>query len=247
MKEFGLHIAAIASLVFHSLIIIILSIVIKRNVQYLEPKVYTVNIFTPSADISTPKAETLKDTKALDIPAKPKLVEPEPKKIIKEKTPIKEVIKEVTSEERIEQLKELMKKKKQSSEPSIEATKNVQLQKIRAISGIRKNFIGISTVEKNQTVYSDSNSPVMKEQGERYYDNVRNYIMGFWSYPDMGKKTMLAIISFKVDISGNISNIKIEQSSGDSLYDSQARYAVIKSNPLPKPPFSMELGIRFTQ
>ncbi|MBF0473681.1 MAG: TonB C-terminal domain-containing protein [Nitrospirae bacterium] len=146
-----------------------------------------------------------------------------------------------------------MKKKKQASDDSIETKKSEQLQKFRSLASIRKGLsdtaVNTKTQSdtKTQSAYSDINSPQMKAQGEQYYDNVRKYIMEFWSYPDMGKKSMLAIISFSVDVNGSISNIRIEKSSGDSLYDSQARYAVIKSNPLPKPPFEMELGIRFSQ
>lgn len=259
MREYGFPLSVITSLLFHSIIIIILSIVIKRNIQNLEQVVYTVdlvNLDSSTINKSTEKTSEIASElkKELSLPLSPELIvkKPEEKKTpIKEenKIPIKEseVIKEeeITSEKRIAELRELMKKKRNSQETSVEARKNEEIRRFRSLADIRKEMLGQLTNETNQGSVKGSQASIT--QGNKYYDIVRNYIMSFWSYPNLGKKSMLAVITFNVDMKGNISNIRIEKTSGDPIYDTQAKYAVIKSNPLPIPPYEMELGIRFMQ
>lgn len=54
-----------------------------------------------------------------------------------------------------------------------------------------------------------------------------------WFRPD---QNFVTVVSMKVDAQGNISNVKIAKSSGDSSYDQATLRAVQKSNPIPPPP-----------
>jgi len=257
MKENGLNIAVAVSLLFHSIIVIVFNIAIKRNVQYLDTVTYTVDIITPSV-MSYPKA---KESEIMPAPIvkepeqkiiQPIETKPEIKKIVQPKPEVEKIedkipFDAISPSERISELKESLKRKNKRSAELDESTKIDKIQKIRSLASIRTNKSATETDLIKQSDNPPSGAPMTAEQGDRYYEKVRDYVMGFWSYPDLGKKSMLTIITFAVDINGNISKIKIEKSSGDSLYDAQAKQAVLKSNPLPKPPSEVEIGIRFGQ
>ena len=81
-----------------------------------------------------------------------------------------------------------------------------------------------------------------------YYTNqIVKKISQNWQWSsDFGRLT--TIIYFKVSKTGNVGEVFVKQSSGDSLFDSQAVRAVKLADPFPPLPFGYEdneLGIYF--
>jgi protein TonB len=75
-----------------------------------------------------------------------------------------------------------------------------------------------------------------------YYLNILlNKINKNWHNPFKGKDVVLkSIVYFQVDNKGNISNVRLEQSSGDNLYNETAMRAVTITKKLP--PLPKEIG-----
>ncbi len=71
---------------------------------------------------------------------------------------------------------------------------------------------------------------------KQYLAAVRKAIDRRWLFPPVQEKQLEATLKFRVDHSGRISDIVIEQGSGNEHYDSAARRAIQAVNPLP--PFS---------
>lgn len=78
-----------------------------------------------------------------------------------------------------------------------------------------------------------------------YYSVVINKIRQQWIFPESIDKDLLAIITIKIAKDGSITIGRIEQSSGNALFDRSALRAINKAGPLPPPPQEIEIGVRF--
>lgn len=74
-----------------------------------------------------------------------------------------------------------------------------------------------------------------------YLARVQARIAGFWTSPpvDISGRAMTAVVGFRLERDGRISNVTVEQSSGNEHYDQAAAQAVQKAVPLP--PFPPDL------
>ncbi len=63
--------------------------------------------------------------------------------------------------------------------------------------------------------------------------------------PEFGREVLEAVVSFKIKRDGNIEQLKLESSSGNKFFDRSVMNAISKAAPLPRPPYEIELGIRF--
>ena len=74
-----------------------------------------------------------------------------------------------------------------------------------------------------------------------YLAHVQARIAGFWTSPSVNEseRPMTAVVGFRLERDGRISNITVEQSSGNEHYDQAAAQAVQKAVPLP--PFPPDL------
>lgn len=74
-----------------------------------------------------------------------------------------------------------------------------------------------------------------------YLARVQARISGFWTAPpvDISGRAMTAVVGFRLERDGRISNLTVEQSSGNEYYDQAARQAV--QNAAPLPPFPPDL------
>lgn len=69
-----------------------------------------------------------------------------------------------------------------------------------------------------------------------------------WEAPATGEGNLLATVYFKITRSGEVEDIKLEQSSGSAVFDQAAKRAVYNANPLPPLPdgfSSPTLGVHF--
>jgi colicin import membrane protein len=80
---------------------------------------------------------------------------------------------------------------------------------------------------------------------DSYYGKITDEIRGEWHYPDYMKKDLEAVVSVLIEKDGTLTGVKIEKSSGDRFFDRSALNAVAKASPVSRPPYEMEIGIRF--
>lgn len=97
---------------------------------------------------------------------------------------------------------------------------------------------------------SDTNTAASQQSPEenRYFAIIREAIDKHWANPNVLINNKKVIITFHVEKSGEISRVHVEQSSGNSYYDSTILGAIYKANPLPKFPSDLQksfLDIKF--
>lgn len=80
---------------------------------------------------------------------------------------------------------------------------------------------------------------------DSYYTKITDEIRQEWVYPDMGQKNLEAVVSVIIRKDGMITVQGLEKSSGDLLFDRSVLKAVTKASPVSRPPYEMEMGIRF--
>jgi colicin import membrane protein len=127
----------------------------------------------------------------------------------------------------------------------IAAKKKIEkLVKLRSIIDLKAR--GNKNTGKTQTAStSHSLSEGKGTMFDAYYSKIHDEIWQQWVYPDTGKKDLEAIISIRILKDGTTIVQRIEKSSGNSLFDRSAIKAITKANPLPQPPYEMEIGVRF--
>lgn len=225
LKEPDLYKIAIVSALLHLLFIALITVPIKRHGN--EYKSYVVDLVGPE-EVSVPAK-----TAAGKVAEKTGIVKakPAPRRRAKavsgaEMTldPDEEAAKEI---ERIRAIKSLSSGKKKKEEKS------------RGIEAVRKKIRG--------TVSSGPGIPgrVASRQQESYYALVTQKIWSQWIYPDLGYSGLEVIISIRIDTAGKVVSLKIEESSGNALFDRSAAKAISKAAPMPPPPVEMEIGVRF--
>jgi TonB family protein len=76
----------------------------------------------------------------------------------------------------------------------------------------------------------------------RYMAMMQPWIKSFWEPPssNVAKK---ALVGFLVDASGNVSEVKIKESSGDDAFDAISVETVKKADPIPAPPASLKAPV----
>ncbi len=97
---------------------------------------------------------------------------------------------------------------------------------------------------------SDNNiSASQQSPGEnRYFAIIEDAINRHWKNPDVPINNKKVILTFHVAKSGEISRVHVDQSSGNTYYDSAILGAINKANPLPKFPSDLHksfLDIKF--
>ena len=81
-----------------------------------------------------------------------------------------------------------------------------------------------------------------------YLVQVQNLIERNWRAPFSGQGQRAATVYFKISRSGEVEDVKIEQSSGNALFDQAAMRAVYYASPLPPLPADsglQSLGVHF--
>lgn len=108
---------------------------------------------------------------------------------------------------------------------------------------------GTSTVAAGEARIGTSGTPGTTGDSRLgfYLLAVRNKIGNNWSPPGVDRRTKASVF-FKVDRRGNVTEIRLEQSSGSAVYDQLAVRAIKNAAPLPPLPDFFpqpELGVHF--
>jgi len=239
----------IASAVLHLLLIVFATVPIRTKEK--EYKNYFVNLVGP-AEVQRPvKAAREKETvppKTITekSPAKGKAavnVKPPAKRVVVPKKgvslePEKSVERVSREIQRLQALKALSKKKKQK-EAEREQDQQDDEEVARAIEIIRKNKLGV--VPKGQGLPGIQSA----EEINLYISLVQQKIWDEWIHPQFSSEDLEAVLSFQIDMKGNIISPKILTSSGNYLFDHSAMKAILKAGPLPPPAMEDEFVVRF--
>ena len=85
-----------------------------------------------------------------------------------------------------------------------------------------------------------------KKRSVDYSSKIMDGIQPYWALPPgMEKKGLEAVVSIKILKDGTVIVQGIEKRSGNRLFDRSALQALAKASPLPRPPYEMEIGVKF--
>ncbi len=230
MKTSGIYSAFTFSVFLHVLIVAAAFVIARHSSLYKIPSAYIVTIVDStavnsqqSAVSSQPPEAEVRDSKPQDVKPKTQSMDASPK--------LKDISKkdEMTVKERIEALQ---------AKKRIE--KMAALRKMVDIGGQKSLPQG----KTGGVLQGSSKQEVTTGSGD-YYSMVINKIRQQWIFPESIDKDLLAIITIKIARDGSVTIGRMEQSSGNALFDRSALRAISKASPLPPPPQEMEMGVRF--
>jgi len=217
MKEPSLQKTTALSLGLHISFLLISFLLLRQSSHFLMPSSYTISLVGPEVLKSIGKAKSQISPETLrDTSVKEGVPMEDMKKTSKKEDLIEEKISAIEAKKRVERI--------------------VRLRSVISLKGdvSNKNISDTPSINTGKGSIS-----------EDYYTKIRNQIWQQWVYPDTGKKDLEAIISIRIMKDGTISIQKIEKSSGNPLFDKSAIKAISKANPLPPPPYEMEVGVKF--
>lgn len=235
MRGPSLQKTALLSFALHLTVFAIAFVILRQASRIVLPPPYTVNLV--SSDVLTEHDRTIIDTghesreiKESREPAAPAEM---PKKNKRDAAKEREMI-----EKRIADLRQKENVGKRISD--LEEKR----ERINALAKHHKIISVKARVEKG-SVNSKINGPSVN-RGESYSSKIMDAIQPYWSLPPgIGKKGLEAIVSIRILRDGTIIVQGMEKKSGDSLFDKSALLALRKANPLPAPPYEMEIGVKF--
>lgn len=224
MKEPSLQITAILSLVIHISFFFMALMLMKQSTHFIMPSPYIVSLVsTEVADTGAPGKEA----------AAVSGEEPAPLMSLPSKT-----LKKVKPADDTKQYAE-------NRIAAMEATRKAKnILKLRNIISIKnsgdseEDITGISGAEENG------------EEGGVLVSYERKIGLEIWQYytvmPEIKGKNLETIISVTVMQDGTIRINKVEKSSGNIIFDRSVLKAISKASPVSRPPYEMEIGLRFT-
>lgn len=226
MRRLSLQKATIMSFALHLTAFLIIFLVIKQSNRITIPSPYIVNLVSPDIWAS-------KDTEKniMDIPE----ASEEPAPVVSEKK-----IKKITGES----------KKRAEDQETIEekiaviaAKKRVEkIVKLRSVISLKASDTKAKSHTKTISAHTGKGEDSFFDA---YYAKITKEIWQQWIWTDTGQKDLEAIISVKILKDGTTLVKKMEKSSGNLLFDKSAMRAITRANPLPPPPYEMEIGVRF--
>jgi colicin import membrane protein len=238
----------LASAVLHVLLIIFVTVPVRTREN--EYKSYFVNLVgpaqvrrpvkaAPEKEKVPPKTTAKKTVKAKEAPKTghlpTKTVAPKKGVSLEPDKTAERVSREI---ERLRALKDLSKKKKQK-ESEMEKDRKDEEEVARAIEIIRKNKLGDVPEGRGMTGAQSA------EEINLYIALVQERIWDEWIHPQFSSGDLEAVLSFQIDMKGDIISPKIVKSSGNYLFDHSAMKAILKAGPLPPPAVEDEFVVRF--
>ena len=237
-KEPNFQKIIIASVIIHVFFITLVAIPLKSKKR--EYKSYFVNIVSPlELRRSAKLASKSKVASSIKAPIKKKAA---PRRRVKADSGVTlESANRVTKEiERLRALSALTKKKK-DKELQLAKAQQTDEALSKAIENIRgKKLASIS-------VGPGTSSQVSSVAKESYHALIIQQIQSNWVHSIFNSSDLEAIISFRLDPEGAVTNdkIKIEKTSGNVLFDNSAVKAILKASPFPPHPVEKEIEVRF--
>ncbi len=222
MSRPSLQRLTVLSLIFHLTFFLAVFVAVKHSGRFVMPSPYVVNL-VGSEGRSEGKSERKSDTQTVEQARTP--------------APVKE------SSTPVQKPRAVNKKEEQYVSERIAALQ--AKKKIEKIVNLR-NVISLKGGGEGKP--SPPQGAAAKGGGsgiDDYYAKVTKAIWQNWIFPETSDKGLEAIISIRIMRDGAVQVTRIEKSSGNGLFDRSALRAITKANPVPPPPYEMEIGVRF--
>lgn len=228
MRGPSLQKTTIVSFTLHLTACLIIVLIVKQSNSIILPEPYTVNLVSPDVLISE---GTGKNSASIPVASKKSApVKVVPKKKIEKASPMpKDTYTDKGSVE--EEIAVLSAKKRVE-----------KLVKLRSVITLKASDTKGKSTTKSTAPHTSTGKGSMFDD---YYAKIMGEIKQQWIWTDTGKKDLEAIISIKILRDGTTLIKRVEKSSGNDLFDRSAVKALTKANPLPPPPYEMEIGVRF--
>jgi colicin import membrane protein len=218
MREPSFQKTTALSFALHLTAFLLTFIVFKQSNHMIIPPPYTVSLVSPDVltGINKRKNINVSDT-SKESTALANVPEKNIKEISKRKEMVEGKISAIVAKKRVE-----------------------KIVKLRSIISLKAG--GDKRTDSSQPTSAYSMKGTLFDD---YYSRITKEIWQQWVFPDTGQKDLEAIISIRILKDGTTTVQKIEKSSGNTLFDRSAIKALAKANPLPPPPYEMEIGVRF--
>lgn len=224
---------------------------VKRHIIY-SPS-FAVSLFSSIPE--RPKPVEVKETKP-QLKPQPK---PEPKPQPKRKEPRKQAwkVKEKKPPEKLKKPKTTKKVVKKTKKKVAKASTSRKKKPSKRAVAARERVLLAKALAKVSREVSLGGGGVGREAIElrykAYYDEIWRRVKASWILPEEVVATgedLLTVVIVRIGRGGELLEIKLEESSGNKLYDQSCLRAVKKSAPFPHLPEDypqryMELGLRF--
>jgi len=223
MREPSFQKSAALSALLHLSFLVLSVVLIKHTGTMVMPSPYTVSLVSPdNARRSGPP-----DSRAGETQAKAeRAVEP-----VKDTKTMVDANKNLAEKRVEDRLTELASKKKVE-----------RIVKLRSVISVKSS--GVKSAARPMEKEGGAGTP-KGSLFDSYYAKITEEIRQEWVYPDMGKKDLESIVAVTIRRDGTVTIHGIEKSSGDLLFDRSVLKAVTKASPVSRPPYEMEIGIRF--
>jgi TolA protein len=121
-------------------------------------------------------------------------------------------------------------------------------EKLNAIKGKEDEILKLAKHRKivSLTAGNEKGDGDSKKRSVDYSSKIMDGIQPYWALPPgIEKKGLEAVVSIKILKDGTVIVQGIEKRSGNRLFDRSALQALAKASPLPRPPYEMEIGVKF--
>jgi len=234
MKTSGIYSAFTFSVFLHVLIVAAAFVVARHSNLYKTPPAYIVTIVDSSTVSSQQPAINSQPSEAEVRDSKPQDVKP--------KTQSMDTLAQRTEDRRQKTDKDNEMAVKEQIE-ALQAKKRIEkMAALRKMVDIKSQGSGVRGQESG--IQNSKLKTQVSASGD-YYSLVINKIRQQWIFPESIDRDLLAIITIKIARDGSVTIGRMEQSSGNALFDRSALRAINKASPLPPPPEEMEIGVRF--
>jgi TonB family protein len=217
------------SFVVHVMVIGISSFAFKKRHPFYVPTSYKVKIITskvkrkpaakPPAKKPAVRKKTVPPKKAVSKKVDPMLTK-EQIKMIDEKV---EHLKSRKRDEEIDELESII-------DTSVKEMTEEEVEQERAVEG--------AVEVEGKGIQAEG---IMA----KYMSVIAQQIRREWVYPDFMDHNLVTVVAVKIDRVGTIRVLGIEESSGNALFDKSVIRAINKASPVARPPYEMEVGLRF--
>ena len=265
MKEPSLILMVIASFALHcaffALLAYFLSVASTRMFIYPGIQVELLgqdfgNAVSPKKSSIPPSKRAMVTSKKLT-KAKPNIASGTKKKIIKEPLP-KESSKKtmIISKKELKLKKDALKTKKKPVKPKLEKEKVLDEKLDIAVERIKGRLAkrSLKGLPEGAFISGMSRGGPIDVQVGLYISEVWQRLMTAFRVPPvlMDKKYLEAIVVLKIGRNGDVMDVKIEESSSNTIYDETVLRTIKAASPFPSLPTNIkgsffELGVRFRQ
>jgi colicin import membrane protein len=227
---------ALLSFGLHVMVFLLAFLILKQSNRIIVPSPYTVDLVSPGVLHRSNKGK-IED--AARESGKTAALSEAPEKSRKEKAEEKARETELIRQ----RIAALQKNKEVENEIADLAAKRRRMAELRRHHEIIS--VKAAAVKRGDGLKTNSSLPGKGTIFDAYYARITGEIWRQWHPPDTGRKDIEAIVSVKISRDGTAIVQKIEKSSGNALFDRSVRLAIARANPLSRPPYEMEIGVRF--